>query len=490
MENLLLFLSSVRWQDIVDIVLNSYILFRLYVLFRGTHVFRVLIGIALLWFSQRVAVALGLVLTSWAIQGITAAAALIIIVVFRNEIRSVLQAKNLKNILWGVPHRTGKTQVETIVETAFELAARKIGAIMVFPGMDDLDELIQGGISWDGIVSKEMIKSIFWHDNPVHDGAAIVDGTRVKKVGAVLPLSRRDDLPSRYGTRHRAAVGLAEMTDAMVLVVSEETGTVALAKGSEIRTVRTRGALAEALEEHAGSMEGQWGYKKKEKRELAIAALASLVLITAVWFSFTRGQESLVAFDIPVEYVNRNPATEIVDTSVNTVHVGLSGSGTLIKSVRPDQVKVRLDLSKAAVGHNTFALTSDDIILPPGVVLRKVKPSSVEVTIDVPGEKVLPIQVDWVGKLSKDLILTNARVLPAKTKVKGGKSILKNLSTVYTEKVRLDQIEKSGSLKVNLALDPATLKIAPGSKESVTVDYFVQKRSSLSPQEQKGSAPQ
>ncbi|MFH0974519.1 MAG: DisA protein, partial [Spirochaetota bacterium] len=101
MNNFLSFFSNIRWQDIVDISLNSYILFRFYILFQGTNAFRVLIGIAFLWFFQRLAFSLGLIITSWAIQGITAVAALIIIVVFRNEIRSVLQAKNFKTILWG-----------------------------------------------------------------------------------------------------------------------------------------------------------------------------------------------------------------------------------------------------------------------------------------------------------------------------------------------------------------------------------------------------
>jgi len=97
------FLSSMRWQDAVDIIFNSYILFRLYILFRGTNVFRVITGIAILWFFQRMAFALGLIVTSWVMQGFTAVAALIIIIVFRNEIRSVLQAKNLRAILWGFP---------------------------------------------------------------------------------------------------------------------------------------------------------------------------------------------------------------------------------------------------------------------------------------------------------------------------------------------------------------------------------------------------
>ena len=133
MNKLLFFLSSIRWQDVVDITLNSYILFRLYVLFRGTNTFRVLVGIALLWFFQRIAVFCGLIITSWAIQGITAVAALIIIVVFRNEIRSVLQAKNLKSILWGFSRKTVSTPVEIIVESVYELAQKRIGALIVLP---------------------------------------------------------------------------------------------------------------------------------------------------------------------------------------------------------------------------------------------------------------------------------------------------------------------------------------------------------------------
>ena len=107
--DLILFLNSIRWQDIVDIALNSYILFRLYVLFRGTNVFRVLTGITLLWILQRIAAAIGLIVTSLAFQGIIAFTALIIIIVFKDEIRSVLQTKNLKTILWGLHYKTIKT---------------------------------------------------------------------------------------------------------------------------------------------------------------------------------------------------------------------------------------------------------------------------------------------------------------------------------------------------------------------------------------------
>ena len=129
MEILVSFLLTIRWQDIVDITLNSYILFRLYVLFRGTHVLRVIAGIALLWVFQRISVFMGLIVTSWAIQGIIALAALIIIIVFRNEIRSVLQAQNLKAILWGFPRKAGSPPIEIIVDSVFEMARRRCGAM-------------------------------------------------------------------------------------------------------------------------------------------------------------------------------------------------------------------------------------------------------------------------------------------------------------------------------------------------------------------------
>ena len=476
MDKLVTFLLSIRWQDAVDIAINSYILFRLYVLFRGTNVFRVLMGIAFLWFFQRMAVSLGLIVTSWVIQGIIAAAALIIIVVFRNEIRSVLQAKNLRAILWGFPDEGIATPVQAIVEGAFELGRRRMGALIVIPGKEDLEEVIQSGIPWNGLVTKEMIVSIFWHDNPVHDGAVIIQGDSVAEVSAVLPLSQRTDLPSNYGTRHRAAAGLAEATDALVLIVSEERGTVSVAKGSHVKAVRGKEALSQILRSHMGMPEEKEGHLKKGKLELAVAGLVSFLFISGVWFSFTRGMDALVTLEVPVEYMNRAPRMQILDTSVKEVRLDLSGSGALIRSVRPEQVKVRLDLSKAVIGVNAFNISQENISLPPGVVLKNVKPQAVDVTLDVLIKREFPIQVDWVGKLPKNLRLVEAKLTPGKISIIGESRVLKEVSTIYTEKVPVDKIDKTGRITVKVALSPASLKISSDSKDRVTVDYVVEKR--------------
>ena len=476
MDNLQFLISSLRWQDIVDIGLVSYILLRFYVLFRGTNAFRVLIGMILLWFFQQVAVSMGLIVTSWVVQGVVAVGAIIIIVIFRNEIRNVLLARNLKSIFWDFSAKTVISAIETIVQSVHEMAQHKCGALLVFPGKEDLEEVVQGGIPWKGAISKEMIMSIFWPDNPVHDGAAVIQGNQINQVAAILPLSRRDDLPSYYGTRHRAALGLAEATDALVIAVSEERGDVVVARGSTLKIIKQKRRLGQILQEHMGVSVKKGRESRKETLTFIAAALFSVIFTTGVWFSVSRGVDSLVTLQVPLEYTKRDLAMEIVNTSVNTVNLELEGSGALIKSIRPDQVQIRLDLSKSKAGPNTFSITRKSISLPPGIVLKGVTPSVVEVALDVLIKKELPVQVDWTGRLPDHFILAEASVIPKTVEIIGGKRMLEKMQTLYTEKIPLDNLEVEGVITANVALNPASLKIAPGSQERVTIKYLTRLR--------------
>ncbi len=469
-------LGTLRWQDLVDIGLNSYILFRFYVLFRGTYVFRVLIGLTMLWFFQQIAAYIGLIVTSWVIQGIVAVAALIIVVVFRNEIRNVLQARNLKSIFWGVPPKSRVAPVEILAESVFELARRRHGALIVIPGEEDIRELLQGGIAWSGEISREMILSIFYPGNPVHDGAALVEGERVSRVSAILPLSRREDLPSHYGTRHRAALGLTEASDAVVIVVSEERGEVSLAQGPKLQRIPDAENLIARLEDHFGVSEAHGPEARRERIEVTTAALVSLLFITGFWYSISRGLETLVSFDVPVEYQNRNPGLEIVQASVNAVRVTLSGSGTLVKSTRPDQVRVRVDLSASSAGENTIPITAGNVSLPPGLKVKDVSPQSILVEMDLTVRREFPVQVDWTGRLPENVILAEASVDPPRVEVVGSRRILETMHTIYTEKVPLERLREAGVLEAPLSIQPASLKLAPGSPEKVVIRYQTRRR--------------
>ena len=482
MTGLLTHLTSIRWQDAVDIIINSYILFRLYVLFKDTNAFRILVGIASLWIIQEIAASLGLILTSWALQGITAAAAVIIVVVFRNEIRSALQIRNLKAFLWGSPLAETVSPAEIITDAIYQMGKKRIGALIVFPGKEDLRELVHGGIPWDGKVSQEMIMSIFWPKNPVHDGAIIIRGDRIVEVGVLLPLSQRKDLPTYYGTRHRAAAGLAERSDALVVAVSEERGRVTVAKNHWIRPVAQAEELQQIIREHLMTLEPVQNKKtSKEWLKLSVAAILSFPVMTGIWYGFTRSKETIIALTVPIEYVNLPANYEILKTSVNEVHLQLNGSSVLIKSLRPEQVAVQIDLSKGTLGTNEFPITKDNIVLPPGVLLSKVDPPTVTVILDTPITKELPVQVDWRGKLPEGLILSKVTINPSTIRVIGSSTILKKIDTIYTVPVKLDNFTQSGSLTVPLLITPASIRLADTSPDHVTINYIIvrRKRNSL-----------
>jgi len=468
-------LVGLRWQDIVDILLNSYILFRLYVLFRGTNVIRMVIAIAMLWILERMAMSMGLIVTSWAMQGIIAAAALIIIIVFRNEIAGVLQTRSLRSFFWGIPQRQIRTPIEIIVESVYELARHKLGALIVLPLKKGIESVVHGGVPWQGKLSREMLLSIFWHGTPVHDGATVIHGDRIVEVAAILPLSKSNDLPSYFGTRHRAAFGLAEQTDALVIVVSEERGEVTVFKDRSIIIIKDGIDLDRVLREHAGTVPATNGVRHRTM-ELGLAAMICLIGITGIWFSFARGFETFVTLEVPVEFMNRGPKMELLATSASSVTLQLSGSGSLVRSVRPDQVKVKLDLANAVAGSNKVAIARDSIVLPPGIQLKQVEPQVLEVNLDVMDQKKLPIQPDWTGKLPAGLILQDARTIPDTVKVTGGSLALKDIQTIYTEKIPLDTFTTDGKISAGLVLLPSYLKLDDESHNHVEVIYKIARR--------------
>jgi len=473
MENLHIFFSSLRWQDILDIAINSYILFRIYILFRGTTALRGVFGLVILWLFQRIGVSMGLIVTSWLMQGITAAMALIIIVVFANEIRNVFQARNLKSLLWKIHHPPEVYAIDEITEAVFELAKKRIGALLVIPGKKDLGDLIKEGIEWDGLVSREMIKTIFWHNNPVHDGAAVIDGKRISKVSCILPLSHRLDIPSFYGTRHRAAAGLAEATDAMVVAISEERGEVTVAKGDSLRIIRSPKQLSEFILAHTGQTVKAENHVVKEHLKIAGAALASVVIVSMIWFGFTRGRDTLISLDVPIKFSDVPAGMNIISTAPGSVSVNLAGSETLIKSLRPDQVQVQVSLSGSHLGENKIKIDRGKISSPPGIHVNRIQPESVMVTLDTEVVHTFPVQADWVGRLPPGIRITGIDIEPKTIKVKGRSLVIAKMSTIYTQKIPVDNISKSGRVRVKPVFPNGVEPVSETGGGFITVEYTI-----------------
>jgi len=437
----------------------------------------VLLGIAVLWLSQKLAVMIGLIVTSWALQGITLVALLLVLIVFSNEISAVLRAHNIRSLLWSFPRKASTSPLEIITDSIWELAELRYGALFVFPGKDDIYDVVHSGHAWQGLISKEMIKSIFWPGNPVHDGAVILKDDRVAEVGAILPLSERRDLPAAFGTRHRAALGLAEKKDALAVAVSEERGEVFAARRGRFETVSNKSAFAAILGKHLGMGPQDEDRRPHGRLQTAGAAIAAVLLVVGVWLFFARGLTStLITLEVPVKYLNRAPEMEISNISADKVRLHLSGSDLLMQSLAPDQVRVKLNLADAEAGLNHIVLNSQNIDLPPGINLTKIEPASIDLTISTIIKRLLPVQVDWSGKLAEDLILVSVRVTPSIIEFEGRNDIIKNISTVYTQKIPLSRIIASQNITIPLALEDTALKPVSIEKGLVAVSYIVQSR--------------
>jgi diadenylate cyclase len=243
------------WIDIIDILIVAFIIYQLLQLIRGTHAVQVALGGAVLALLFRVSQWLDLQAVNWLIRTFLPYAVFGILVIFQPEIRKMLAhiGKTPLGGMFGAP-RTEEILDEMVLATT-TLASKKIGAILVLERDMGLKSYIETGIALDAHITYDLLINIFTPDTPLHDGAVIVQGNRVAAAACFLPLTVNPELSRTLGSRHRAAIGVTEDTDALAVVVSEETGTISLVSGGQIRRGldgRTlKMALLEALEVEA-----------------------------------------------------------------------------------------------------------------------------------------------------------------------------------------------------------------------------------------------
>jgi uncharacterized protein (TIGR00159 family) len=237
-------------RDTLDIAVVGFVLYWLLLLIKGTRAVQVLVGLGALIAMRLLADLLGLATLSWILDNFLASAVLIIIVLFQADLRRAL-ARVGRGVFPRIAERQESQILEEIVRAAGTLAQRRVGALMVLERETGLEDLIQVGTALDATVTKDLLVSIFLPYSPLHDGAVVIQSGRIAFAGCILPLTLRTDVAEGLGTRHRAALGITEETDAVVIVVSEETASISLAVGGEMTRdldgPRLRGALRDAL---------------------------------------------------------------------------------------------------------------------------------------------------------------------------------------------------------------------------------------------------
>jgi len=244
-------IAQFRWIDAVDVLIVAFVIYQLLLMFKGTKAVQMILGLALVYLASRVALRGGLLTVNWALQNLLGVWFLLIIILFQPELRRALASFGLRSrLLRGFARHEEAHMIDEIVRTVGSLAGKKIGAIIVLERETKLSEYVESGVPIDATLSKRLLVSIFNPGSPLHDGAVIVQRGRVAAASCFLPLSLNPDVSEELGTRHRAAIGLTEETDALVIVVSEETGSASLVSGG----VLSEGLDAAALRRLLGKL--------------------------------------------------------------------------------------------------------------------------------------------------------------------------------------------------------------------------------------------
>jgi diadenylate cyclase len=233
-------------QDLIDILLVSFIFYRVLLIIRGTRALRMVFGLTILLLALVLAKWLGLYTLDWMVTSFWSQIVLALIILFAPELRRTLAqlGRNPFSRLMAVVE--GSLAIDEVVRAAVAMAEERMGGILVMERETELSDIVEVGTRLDAVVSKDLLLAIFNPASPIHDGAAILRQGRIVAAGCFLPLALRVEDPS-LGTRHRAAIGLTEETDAVALVVSEETGRIALSEGGRISRGLDGPALRAAL---------------------------------------------------------------------------------------------------------------------------------------------------------------------------------------------------------------------------------------------------
>jgi len=216
------------FNDTVDIGLTYYIFYRLLLIIKGTRAFQMLIGIGLIVLALIASRALEFYTLDWLIHSFWSQIVLAVVVVFQPEIRRTLAQVGERRFFKSLSPVEESKFIEETVKASVSMANKRIGALIVLERETDLSTIVEMGTELDAKVSKELLVSIFLPYSPIHDGAGIIRNGRIIAAGCFLPLTLSSNLSKALGTRHRAAVGLTEESDAVVVVVSEETGEISV----------------------------------------------------------------------------------------------------------------------------------------------------------------------------------------------------------------------------------------------------------------------
>jgi len=360
--------ANLRFADILDILFLTILCYYLYLWFRGTKAYRALIGLLVLGVAFTLARTWGLFLTTWVFQIFWQVLIILLIILFQSEIRQVLERVNPLQAISLRKISLPEKWVPGFTQGVFSLAKRAIGALIVIERQDRVEEFITEGQYLEGEPSRELMLSIFQKESPLHDGAVLIQRGHITQAACYLPLSPESDLPKEWGTRHRAALGLSERCDALVVVVSEERGEVSIASSKNISRMENPQQLSEFIADAIKPYSPQRiTWQERLRSFLTIkwqVKLGTLCLVSILWLLLAGQQDFEASFSVPLEIKNLPSTVRILEPLNPRVKIKVRGLRKDASILSEKNVLAQIDLSSARPGKTIFSISREHIRLP------------------------------------------------------------------------------------------------------------------------------
>lgn len=267
LENIITSLMLIRVTDIIDIAIVAFVIYKLFSLLRNTRAEQVLKGLIFVLFFASIADILNLNTVSWVMNQFLTVALVFIIVVFQPELRSALERLGRGRSLFSSEKiQRDERSIDELVSAMSSLSRQKIGALVVLEREVGLSDIIESGTKLDSDISSELLINIFIPNTPLHDGAVIIRKNTIAAAACYLPLSSSNTIAKELGTRHRAAIGISEKSDCLVVIVSEETGNISVAENGKINRYFDEESLKIRLKNELVNTDNVSEVLKKEKK--------------------------------------------------------------------------------------------------------------------------------------------------------------------------------------------------------------------------------
>ncbi|MBI9085818.1 MAG: diadenylate cyclase [Desulfobacterales bacterium] len=451
------------WRSVLDIALIAALIFFTYRTLIRMGTWKIVSGIIIAATIFLLSSFLDLKGIAWIYSNVSQVAAIAVVVIFQPELRKFFErAASVRRSKSG---DAGDDVAGLIAESAWQLARQRRGAIVVFPGKEPVGEWLAGGYPLDAKPSQPLLMSIFDPNSPGHDGALIVEKGRFARFGLRLPVSETSRLSADYGTRHHAAMGMAEKSDSLVLVVSEERGRLSLFQRGVFRPIDSPAEAEEAIEAHWKSIatypfeippgRGRW--------MLLSQLAASLVLALVLWSTLIVAQSEILerVLTVPIEYTATPASLVMIGQKADNARIHLSGSKSVLDVLQPSQMSLKVDLVNAVEGKQTILLTEKNIRLPKRITLLDVEPASIDVDLAAMVERDILIVPQLVGKLPKEILIRSIQLNPDRVRVtlpaSQGK---KNPIVITTTPIYLESLQDDIQLFCKIIAPPTVQPLA------------------------------